>query len=124
MTHDIVQHLRAFSFQNDLSRTSGPLSDISSMANLPSVDVTSVQLPKNSRICLMNIHIFEAGLEAAELATAAIAQRFCTCNVEVSVLLIKLVSQHILFRYEAVICYYVGTQTTAAYCKGLDMESC
>ena len=39
----------------------------------------------------MNIYVFEAGLEAAELATVAIAQRFCTCDIEASGLLIKLV---------------------------------
>jgi hypothetical protein len=87
-----LQYLKAFNFQNDLSRSTGSLADMALQTTVTaSGAVPQIDLPKSSRTCLMSIYFYEVGFEAAEVATVAIAQRFCTSDVEASELLIKLV---------------------------------
>jgi len=85
----VWKDLKAFNFLNDLSRSAGPLADSGLAVQMSQNAHSKLSLPKNSRICLLNISIFEVGLEAAEVATVAIAQRFCTFDIDASSILIR-----------------------------------
>eukprot|EP00607_Mallomonas_marina_P008330 CAMPEP_0182418834 /NCGR_PEP_ID=MMETSP1167-20130531/3215_1 /TAXON_ID=2988 /ORGANISM="Mallomonas Sp, Strain CCMP3275" /LENGTH=437 /DNA_ID=CAMNT_0024593263 /DNA_START=1987 /DNA_END=3300 /DNA_ORIENTATION=- len=87
----VWQDLMYFGYQNDLKRVKDATVVGSSITNTGATNTVTapLSLPEGSRQCLMDLVFYEAGLDAAEGATIAIAKRVCTGDDMTSNLLLK-----------------------------------
>lgn len=78
--------MKAFGFQNDLTRMTSMLSDTTD-----ALQYQPLLLPLASRQALLTTQLLEIGLECAEIVTGAIIKRICWKDPEISKTLCKMV---------------------------------
>jgi hypothetical protein len=81
------QDLKAFGFQNDLTRAGTLLTDTSITVE----ELQPLSLPPASREALLSAHFLEIGLESAETVTGTIVKRVCWKDLDVSITMCKMV---------------------------------
>jgi ubiquitin C-terminal hydrolase len=86
LTFVCPQDLKAFGFQNDLTRATGLLSEAVDLTQYP-----PLKLPSASSTAILSLKFLESGLECAELVTGAILKRMSWKNPELSKILCRMV---------------------------------
>ena len=82
--YNSLQILNVFGYRNDLSLSDKSDSDSPRTLQASLVDIAELGLSGLCQSCLLNISLYEAGMESAEEVARTIAQRVCLRSTQFS----------------------------------------